>query len=82
VARIASADSPGPSFTGAMQLFCSRASVGAVAAALLISLAVSAWAQTSISRTSDDPGYFDLGFVVSALPRDSVGRRNGSQHSQ
>ncbi len=58
-----------------MKLSFSMATVGAVAAALVTSLAIDARAQAPTLGTSEDPGYFDLGFTISALPRDPAGAK-------
>jgi hypothetical protein len=45
------------------------------AVALAVSVAVPAYAQVPASGALDDLGYFDLGFSLSALPRDSAGAK-------
>ena len=56
-----------------MKLFLAWAT--AVAVALATSVAVPARAQAPDPATPEDPGYFDLGFSLSALPRDSAGAK-------
>ena len=47
----------------------------AAAVALVESVAVSAYAQAVTAPILEDPGYFDLGFTISALPTDSAGAK-------
>jgi hypothetical protein len=56
--------------------FIANAITAVAAVTLVASVAISSYAQASISPTQGDPAYFDLGFTISALPRDSVGAKN------
>ena len=56
-----------------MKLFFAWAA--AVAVVFATSVAVPARAQALDPATIEDPGYFDLGFSLSALPRDPAGAK-------
>jgi hypothetical protein len=58
-----------------MKPFFAEAAVAAVAVALVASVAIPAYAQAPTSGALQDSGYFDLGFSLSALPRDSAGAK-------